>query len=88
MTTHLKLQPSLVYQVSMRNNFHILWSIVTCVGSWTILLVMCSTFSENFTSIPKYVYLSYTKTLKHCFVVTNDVETKLTFRPQLLDDKT
>ena len=44
---------------------------------------MCSTFSENFTSIPKYVYLSYTKTLKHCFVVTNDVETKLTFRPQL-----
>ena len=68
--------------------FHILWSIVTCLGSWTILLVMCSTFSESFTSIPKYVYLSYTKTLKHCFVVTNDVETKLTFRPQLLDDKT
>ena len=68
--------------------FHILWSMVTCLGSWTILLVMCCTFSESFTSIPKYVYLSYTKTLKHCFVVTNDVETKLTFRPQLLDEKT
>ena len=45
-------------------------------------------FYESFTSIPKYVYFSYTKTLKHCFLVTNDGETKLTFRPWLLDDKT
>ena len=87
MTTRLKLQPSMVYQVCMRN-IPLLWSIVTCLGSWTILLVMCSTFSESFNSIPKYVYFSYTKTLKHCFLVTNDAETKLSFRPWLLNEKT
>ena len=56
----------LVWEIS-----HILWSIVTCLGSWTILLDMCNRFSASFASIPKYVYFSYSKTLKQWLMMKN-----------------
>ena len=69
MTTHLKLQPSLVYQVSMRNipyimvYSHMPWKF----DNYFVSHVQYINFSESFTSIPKYVYLSYTKMLKHSY---------------------